>query len=154
MTVVSFSILQRKLEWKVVTHFLAPELPQRKWKHPCTCTLVAHEQCLLKWIQSSQANASRAPNALKCPQCGTTYELESNKPIILHILSTGNMVLQRLGRYFTLIGTISVIGLVGTSTCLFGFNLARIEYIIYHLAVYLCLTAYGAWAIHKFIGTE
>lgn len=110
--------------------FLAPELPPRKWTHPCTCTLVAHEQCLLKWIQTSQGNASRAPNALKCPQCGTSYELESNKPIILRILSAGNRVLQQLGRYFTVIGTLSVIGVVGTSTYL-HFNLAdRVEYVI------------------------
>ncbi|KAF8797543.1 hypothetical protein BYT27DRAFT_6932767 [Phlegmacium glaucopus] len=112
-----------------------PEDPPRKWTHPCTCTLVAHEQCLLKWIQTSQGNASRAPNALKCPQCGTTYQLESNKPIILRVFSAGNRIFQQLGRYFTVIGTLSVIGVVGTS-------------------VYVCLTAYGLWAVQKFIGTE
>ena len=152
MTVVGLLfITDRKLE---LTFDLAPELPPRKWKHPCTCTLVAHEQCLLKWIQTSQGNSSRAPNALKCPQCGTTYELESNKPIILHILSAGNRVIQQLGQYFAVIGTLSVVGVVGTSTCLPHFNLARVEHVICHLGVYLCLTAYGAWAVHNFIGTE
>jgi len=121
MAIVSASF---ETDRKLLTSFFlfsAPEDPPRKWTHPCTCTLVAHEQCLLKWIQTSQGNASRAPNALKCPQCGTTYELESNKPIILRIFSAGNRIFQQLGRYFTVIGTLSVIGVVGTSTCLSSF---------------------------------
>ncbi|PPQ65024.1 hypothetical protein CVT24_008172, partial [Panaeolus cyanescens] len=109
--------------------------PPRAWTHPCNCTLIAHEDCLLKWIQSSQGTASRAPNALKCPQCGTQYELESKEPVILKILGNGNKLLQRLGRYFTVFGAATAFGIIGTS-------------------VYVCLTAYGAWAVEKFIGKE
>ena len=53
-----------------------------------------------------------------------------------------------------MVGTLSVIGVVGTGKFLLHFNLARVEYVIYHLGVYLCLTAYGAWAVNKFVGTE
>ncbi|KAF8968808.1 hypothetical protein BDZ97DRAFT_1902822 [Flammula alnicola] len=111
------------------------EDPPRAWTHPCNCTLIAHEQCLLKWIQTSQGNASRAPNALKCPQCGTAYEMESDNTIILQGLALGNKVLQKLGRYFTVFAAAAAVGVVGTS-------------------VYICLTAYGAWAVKKFIGDE
>ncbi|CAA7262178.1 unnamed protein product [Cyclocybe aegerita] len=109
--------------------------PPRAWTHPCNCTLIAHEDCLLKWIQSSQSNPSRAPNALKCPQCGTQYEIESDEPVILRVLASGNQVLQRFGRYFTVFGAAAAVGIVGTS-------------------VYVCLTAYGAWAVEQFIGKE
>ncbi|KAF9562862.1 hypothetical protein CPC08DRAFT_356471 [Agrocybe pediades] len=111
------------------------EGPARAWTHPCNCTLIAHEQCLLKWIQTSQGNASRAPNALKCPQCGVQYEMESDNPILLRALSIGNKVLQRLGRYFTVFAATAAVGVIGTS-------------------IYVCLTAYGAYAIQKFLGKE
>ncbi|PPQ79300.1 hypothetical protein CVT25_002577 [Psilocybe cyanescens] len=107
----------------------------RAWTHPCNCTLIAHEQCLLKWIQSSQSNASRAPNALKCPQCGTQYEMDSDEPLVLKFLSYGNKLLQRCGRWFTVFGAAAAVGIVGTT-------------------VYVCLTGYGAWALEKFIGKE
>ena len=80
--------------------------------------------------------------------------MESNKPIILHVLDAGNRILERLGRYCAVVGTLSVIGVVGTGTLLLHFNLARVRYITCHLGVHLCLTAYGAWAVRKFVGTE
>ncbi|KAF8174904.1 hypothetical protein BJ912DRAFT_989529 [Pholiota molesta] len=113
----------------------ASDDPPRAWTHPCNCTLIAHEQCLLKWIQTSQGTASRAPNALKCPQCGTVYEMESENTIVLRGLAFGNKLLQRMGRYLTVFGAAAAVGVVGTS-------------------VYICLTAYGAWAVKKFIGQE
>jgi hypothetical protein len=70
------------------------------------------------------------------------------------MLSAGNKVLQHLGQYFALIGTASVIGVVGTSMRLLLLNLVRVDDQFCHLGVYLCLTAYGAWAVNKFIGAE
>ncbi|RDB23884.1 E3 ubiquitin-protein ligase MARCH5 [Hypsizygus marmoreus] len=112
-----------------------PEGPPRAWTHPCKCTLVAHESCLLKWIQTSQGDASRAPNALKCPQCGSQYELESQRPLILRLLGSGNRALGRMGRLFTLA---TAAGCVAVFTS----------------GVYILFTAYGAYAIRKFIGRE
>lgn len=89
----------------------------------------------MRWIQTSQSTPSRAAQALKCPQCGTSYELESKGSVLLDVLGSSNKVLQRLGRYFTVFGAAATAGLVGTT-------------------VYICLTAYGAWAVKQFIGTE
>ncbi|PFH47626.1 hypothetical protein AMATHDRAFT_42818 [Amanita thiersii Skay4041] len=113
----------------------APTTQRQAWTHPCNCTLIAHEQCLLKWIQTSQATSSRAPNALKCPQCGAKYELESKRPVILKILAAGNRTLQQMGRLFTLFSVATFIGVMGSG-------------------VYIICTGYGAWAIRKFIGKE
>jgi len=77
-------------------------------------TLIAHESCLLQWIQSSQADPSRAPNALKCPQCGATYELDSDRPVPLRVLDTGNKLLSILGRFVTAAGLTAVVVSFGT----------------------------------------
>ncbi|KAF9034425.1 hypothetical protein BDZ89DRAFT_1062489 [Hymenopellis radicata] len=37
-----------------------PENPPRVWIHPCRCALIAHEACLLDWIQSSQGRSEVA----------------------------------------------------------------------------------------------
>ena len=36
-----------------------------------SCTLIAHEDCLLEWVKEAQRQPSRIESALKCPQCGT-----------------------------------------------------------------------------------
>jgi RING-variant domain len=95
------------------------EDPPRQWTHPCKCTLVAHESCLLRWIQTSQSDRSRAPNALKCPQCGSTYELVSDDPMLLRILRRGNKFLERIGRTFTLFGAVGVLAVFSSGMCLF-----------------------------------
>ena len=113
MTVVSLSFL-RRIGTDVGTHFLtfSARTPTTRME----ASLYMHTSCprtmSAQMDTTLQGNASRAPNALKCPQCGTTCELESNKPIILHILSTGNRVFQQLGQYFAVIGILSVIGVV------------------------------------------
>lgn len=44
-----------------------------KWIKPCACALDVHECCLLTWITEAE---SRNPSAIvKCPQCGTRYEV-------------------------------------------------------------------------------
>ncbi|KAJ3574854.1 hypothetical protein NP233_g1491 [Leucocoprinus birnbaumii] len=114
----------------------AHEGPARAWTHPCNCTLIAHESCLLDWIQSAQGGSQeRAQNALKCPQCGTNYELESKKSLALDVLSTVNRILQKTGGAFTLVSAAGIIGVMGSG-------------------VYITLTAYGAWAVRQFVGKE
>ncbi|KAI6143441.1 hypothetical protein BKA82DRAFT_4186023 [Pisolithus tinctorius] len=102
----------------------APENPPRTWTHPCRCTLVAHESCLLQWIQSSQQTRSRAPNALKCPQCSSPYVLESNNPIILRLLDAANKGLSAIGKIVTV------------------------------ASMYILCTTYGAYALREFLGPE
>ncbi|KAG6867726.1 hypothetical protein C0993_011947 [Termitomyces sp. T159_Od127] len=113
----------------------APDNPPRAWTHPCTCTLIAHESCLLRWIQTSQADANRSANALKCPQCGTKYELISKRPQVLRLLGFGNRLLQRAGRIVTLVGAAGMIG-------------------VFASGVYVIATLYGSWALKQFIGQE
>ncbi|KAF8064039.1 hypothetical protein FPV67DRAFT_1628958 [Lyophyllum atratum] len=117
------------------TYDAPPDDPPRAWTHPCTCTLLAHESCLLRWIQTSQGDSARAPNALKCPQCGTQYELVSHRPRILRLLGLGNRVLQRIGRLLTLGGAAGFVAVLASG-------------------IYVVLTAYGAWAVKQFLGKE
>ena len=91
-----------------IHHSPAPGTPPRAWTHPCTCTLIAHESCLLRWIQSSQSTRSRASNALKCPQCGTAYELTSSNPWLLRWLDMGNKGLSMIGRVVS-VGSLTVV---------------------------------------------
>ncbi|KAL4077767.1 hypothetical protein J3A83DRAFT_4216284 [Scleroderma citrinum] len=113
----------------------APENPPRAWTHPCRCTLVAHESCLLQWIQSSQQNRSRAPNALKCPQCGSLYQLESNNPPLLRLLNSANKGLSAMGKIVTVASLTVVVVTLGTG-------------------IYIVCTAYGAYALREFLGPE
>ncbi|KAI5990384.1 hypothetical protein EDD15DRAFT_2388768 [Pisolithus albus] len=113
----------------------APGNPPRAWTHPCRCTLIAHESCLLQWIQTSQQNRSRAPNALKCPQCGSPYELESDNPIILRLLDAANRGLSAVGKIVTVASFTVVVVSIGTG-------------------IYILCTAYGAYALREFLGPE
>lgn len=86
--------------------------PPPAWTHPCQCTLLAHESCLLQWIQTAQLTSpAAAQNALKCPQCGSQYELESKNPAILKLLTIGNAMMQKAGKVFTIFG----IGVAGST---------------------------------------
>ncbi len=67
MTVRSFTytLLLHFLVHLLPFTVLGPQNPPVAWDHPCNSTLVAHESCLLAWIQSAQQDAARAGNALK-----------------------------------------------------------------------------------------
>ncbi|KAF9649561.1 hypothetical protein BDM02DRAFT_3094609 [Thelephora ganbajun] len=112
-----------------------PAQAKTKWTHPCRCTLIAHESCLLHWIQSSQENQTRIERAFKCPQCGADYEIESDNPLMLRLLNKLNKVLTSTGKVATL---------VGMGTTIFTFA----------TCIYLMCTSYGAWAVREFLGQE
>ncbi|TFK88800.1 hypothetical protein K466DRAFT_488183, partial [Polyporus arcularius HHB13444] len=112
-----------------------PEDPPRAWTHPCSCTLIAHESCLLQWIKAAQQDPGKVNNALKCPQCGATYELESENPRILRFLNAFNDALSTAGKVVTVVGIVSL----ATS---FGFT------------IYVVATSYGAFAVKEFLGEE
>ena len=114
-------------------------------------TLIAHESCLLQWIQTSQADTSRAANALKCPQCGATYELESDNPMPLRILDAGNKGLSVLGRMVTAAGLTAVVVSFGTGTYR---HCSSICPSLFCAGIYVLSTGYGAYALHQFLGKE
>ncbi|KAJ6463500.1 hypothetical protein C8R45DRAFT_521685 [Mycena sanguinolenta] len=105
-------------------------VPPKAWVHPCSCTLVAHESCLLEWIKSSEGTG-RESSARQCPQCKTHYEVESNNPIVLKFLRTIDKTLARAD---------------------IGFYLAGLYFVV--RAVYRAHISYGAWALRKYIGDE
>jgi len=91
------------------------EGPVKAWVHPCNCTLVAHEKCLLEWIQSAQGESSeRARSALKCPQCGTKYEIETKKPLLLNVFEAIDRIFLRAGKVFTIVSFVGIIGVMGS----------------------------------------
>jgi len=102
-------------ESKAYRSYLVHEGPVQAWVHPCNCTLVAHEKCLLEWIQSAQGESpERARNALKCPQCGTRYEIETKKPLLLNAFEAIDRVFLRAGKMFTLASSVGIIGVMGS----------------------------------------
>ncbi|TDL26873.1 hypothetical protein BD410DRAFT_782962 [Rickenella mellea] len=113
-----------------------PEIPPRKWVHPCKCTLIAHESCLLEWIGTAESNQDRTPESVrKCPQCGSKYEVYSNYPLILQYMDMSDVLLSMFGRAVTFVG-------VGAIVFSFG------------AGIYAMSTAYGAMAIQNLVGDE
>lgn len=53
---------------------------RRRFVHPCNCTLVAHEACLLTWIKRK---TTRAQPTVKCPQCAHPYQLVAPASLLL-----------------------------------------------------------------------
>lgn len=49
----------------------------RNFVHPCVCTLVAHESCLLTWIHQKSTPTNPI---VSCPQCSSPFLLRSPKP--------------------------------------------------------------------------
>ncbi|KAJ7161011.1 hypothetical protein C8R46DRAFT_1106212 [Mycena filopes] len=105
-------------------------VPPRTWVHPCTCTLVAHESCLLEWIKSSEGTG-RESSARQCPQCKTQYEVESKNPAVLKFLRSIDKNLARAD---------------------LGFYMAGFYFVV--RALYRAHIGYGAWALRKYIGDE
>lgn len=82
------------------------DLPDTRFVHPCNCTLIAHEACLLTWIASQQqtkgdrdpgelarpfaANLAAdtadtptsvsVPPAVCCPQCKAEFLIDEVRP--------------------------------------------------------------------------
>lgn len=96
-----------------------------KWVHPCKCSLVAHEDCLLHWISVSKPTAStNVPVA--CPQCAAPYTINQlNFPLL-------NLIEQIEDVWAKNVGRILMVGAgVGTWTL---------------------LSLYGIWAIRRLAG--
>ncbi|KAI5122669.1 hypothetical protein M0805_007929 [Coniferiporia weirii] len=113
-----------------------PAQPARRWVHPCKCTLVAHERCLLDWIRASENNPDKASaSILKCPQCSHRYELESHNPLVLKIMDHVKALLSCAGMTVTVLTAGSAVACVGAG-------------------VYVLLTGYGVYALDHFVGRE
>ena len=95
------------------------------WIHPCKCSLMAHEDCLLQWISISRPTASKnVPVA--CPQCSAPYTINQlNFPLL-------NLIERIEGVWTRNIGKVLMVGA--------------------GLGSWSLLSLYGVWAIRKFAG--
>ncbi|CAE7069940.1 unnamed protein product [Rhizoctonia solani] len=86
--------LQKRTCWICMEEETHPITPSDKprWIHPCKCTLIAHEMCLLTWISESTApGGTTSTNATCCPQCKTPYKIISNKSALLALMNLVEM---------------------------------------------------------------
>ncbi|KAJ7583560.1 hypothetical protein C8J56DRAFT_864188 [Mycena floridula] len=111
-----------------------PEVPPRRWIHPCRCSLIAHESCLLHWIET-KASSSSDTAAFKCPQCSAPYAMDRNNPLILQLLEA----LETLSHKVAYLGVFAGMALGG---------LSLVSFVVWLLA------KYGAYAVEEFFGAE
>lgn len=70
-----------------------PDTP-RRWVHPCKCTLVAHEACLLQWIRMRRSGSGNATKIVTCPQCSHPYGIVESKPALLRFFELGDKIVR------------------------------------------------------------
>ncbi|KAJ3913605.1 hypothetical protein F5877DRAFT_52045, partial [Lentinula edodes] len=123
---------------------LEPSDPPRAWTHPCKCTLIAHEACLLSWIETAQAKPS-GRDALKCPQCATQYEIVHSggqfgflQRSAWRMLTDVNIIVGYLGKMFLIMVPSTILSVVGAG-----------KLILHFINIF-----YGAYSIHEFFGKE
>jgi len=90
-----------------------PPDPPPVWIHPCKCTLIAHESCLLHWIDTQQRDFGRSRNRVKCPQCREFFEWEGYSPAVQRVLSFLHRAMSHSDRIVTRF-------YVGATALLFG----------------------------------
>ncbi|EST05879.1 Zinc finger, RING-CH-type [Kalmanozyma brasiliensis GHG001] len=99
----------------------------KRFVHPCKCTLVAHESCLLRWIDQSKRNHPLQDH-VTCPQCKAPYILINNKTPLLKVFEFFDKIVTRVEPY----GAVAVVG---------G-------------SVLIACTTYGCVAIRMFLGKD
>ena len=90
-----------------------PPDPPPVWTHPCKCTLIAHESCLLHWINTQQREFGRSRNGVKCPQCCEFFEFVDYNSTVLRVLSFVHRALSRSDRIVTCFCVITTVVLSG-----------------------------------------
>lgn len=96
-----------------------------EWRSPCTCSLVAHEQCLLDWIADMEApssvrRAGRRATKIECPQCKAEIRIARPRSLIVDAVRVGEKLTGTLllPGFALVTGTAlySTLSLVGTNT--------------------------------------
>ncbi|KAJ1961043.1 hypothetical protein IWQ62_004007 [Dispira parvispora] len=96
------------------------------WVHPCPCSLMAHQGCLLKWVTESQRRNPDQPS--QCPQCRTTYRLVQPRSKFIRLFQWGE----------------SIVHAVATATLVGGLTSCTL----------ICMTTYGAFAVLTVCGAR
>lgn len=100
---------------------------KRRFVHPCNCTLVAHESCLLRWIDQSKRDHPLQDH-VTCPQCKAPYILINNKTTTLKIFDFFDRLISRVEP-------------LGAAALLGG-------------SILVACTTYGCVAIRMFLGKD
>lgn len=72
------------------------------WSTPCSCSLIAHKECLLVWVQSKLSDDADSP--VQCPQCGERYRIVTRTPPLLRPLRSADKLLRRISPLATVAG--------------------------------------------------
>jgi hypothetical protein len=72
-----------------------------EWRSPCTCSLVAHEKCLLDWIADMEApNARRRAGTraakVLCPQCKAEIKIARPRSYVVDAVRTAERMTSTL----------------------------------------------------------
>ena len=59
----------------------SPPHPPTEWRSPCSCSLQAHESCLLDWVADQEAprrtgRSQSIPDQILCPQCKSEIKIQ------------------------------------------------------------------------------
>ena len=87
-----------------------PNNPQ-VWRSPCSCSLTAHESCLLDWVADleSPKNKNKQSGPIQCPQCKSEIKILRPRSYVVDSYraidrSLGRFVLPGLG--LSIVGTL------------------------------------------------
>lgn len=96
-----------------------------EWRAPCTCSLVAHEKCLLDWIADIEKptagrRAGRKTGKILCPQCKSEIRVARPRSVIVDSVRVveklaGTLLLPGVA-FVTGTALYSTLSLAGTST--------------------------------------
>ncbi|KAF2661180.1 hypothetical protein K491DRAFT_687662 [Lophiostoma macrostomum CBS 122681] len=64
------------------------DLDATEWRSPCPCVLVAHENCLLRWVADMEApsdtrRAGERQGTIRCPQCKGEIRIERPRNVVI-----------------------------------------------------------------------
>ncbi|GAA5891692.1 hypothetical protein JCM8208_007370 [Rhodotorula glutinis] len=101
----------------------------RPFIHACSCTLLAHEQCLLDWLTAQAASPQQHhPHPPRCPVCASPIVVREHRNDLLRLY-------RRLRRNADHASLVAAVGGVAASA-------------------WFVAAAYGAWAVKTFMGDQ
>ncbi|GAA5853050.1 hypothetical protein JCM9279_003795 [Rhodotorula babjevae] len=101
----------------------------RPYIHACSCTLLAHEQCLLDWLTAQAASPQQHhPHPPRCPVCASPIVVREDRNDLLRLY-------RRLRRNADHASLVAAVGGVAASA-------------------WFVAAAYGAWAVKTFMGDQ
>ncbi|GAA5933900.1 hypothetical protein JCM3775_000319 [Rhodotorula graminis] len=105
------------------------EDPSRPFIHACSCTLVAHEQCLLDWLTAQATSPQQHhPHPPRCPVCASPIVVREHRSDLLRLY-------RRVRRNADNASLVAAVGAVAASA-------------------WFVAAAYGAWAVRTFMGDQ